>query len=343
MTSPHSGVSLGGAPFKRNFAIRALIHQAYGPPDVLRTVDLNRPTPGAREVLVEVRSASINAADWHLLTADIFLVRLGLGLLEPRHHGLGADVAGRVAAVGQGVTHFQVGGEVYGDVLRDGVGGSLAEYVCADEGLLAHKPASLSFDEAAAVPLAGVTALQALRDTGELQPGQSVLIHGASGGVGTFAVQLAKVLGAHVTALCSTAKVDTIAELGPDRVIDYQQQDFARDPARYDLIVAANGDRSILDFQRALTPTGTYVCVGGSLRHLMQAMLLGPLLTSVGEQRFRVCSAKARSSDLEHLSELIEAGHLRPVMDRSFDFEDAVEAFRYFGQGHVLGKVVVRM
>ncbi|MDH4134684.1 MAG: NAD(P)-dependent alcohol dehydrogenase, partial [Gammaproteobacteria bacterium] len=243
--------------------MKAIVYQSYGPSEVLHLKELAKPSPKDNEVLVRVHAASVNAADWRMMRADPFLVRLYSGLLKPtKVQTLGADIAGRVEAVGKDVRQFRPGDEVFGDVSASGFGG-FAEYRCARESELVLKPAHVSFEEVAAVPLAALTALHGLRDAGQIRAGQKVLIHGASGGVGTFAVQLARHFGAEVTAVCSTGKVDLARSLGADHVIDYTQEDFAKGQERYDLILAVNGNRSIFEYKRALTPKGVYVMTGG--------------------------------------------------------------------------------
>jgi NADPH:quinone reductase-like Zn-dependent oxidoreductase len=265
--------------------MKAVVYDSYGPSEVLRLKDVAKPSPKDNEVLVRVYAASVNAADWRMMRADPFLVRLYAGLLKPtKFQTLGADIAGRVEAVGKNVHQFHPGDEVFGDVFASGFGG-FAEYKCASESELVLKPANISFDEAAAVPLAALTALHGLRDKGQIQPGQKVLINGASGGVGTFAVQLAKYFGAEVTAVCSTGKVDLARSLGADHVIDYTQEDFTRSGRQYDLILAANGNRSIFDYKRVLTSKGAYVMAGGNTGQLFQVLLLGPLISLFGKQK----------------------------------------------------------
>src|SRR5437763_1002498 len=262
--------------------MKAIVHTHYGSPDILQLKEVARPTPKEDEVLVKVNAASVNAADWHLMRGKPFLVRLmGFGLLKPKHKILGTDIAGRVEAVGRNVKQFQPGDEVFGSMR-----GGFAEYVCAREDSLVLKPANISFEEAAAVPIAAVTALQGLRDKGRIQPGQKVLINGASGGVGTFAVQIAKSFGTEVTAVCSTRNVDMARSIGADHVIDYTQEDFTRNGQRYDLILAANGYHPISDYKRALSPRGTYVMSGGSsMAQLFQAMLVGALISMTGSKK----------------------------------------------------------
>lgn len=321
--------------------MKAVVRTKYGPPDVLELREVEKPTPKDDEVLIEVFAASVNAADWHLLTADIFLIRLmGQGFLKPRIKILGADVAGRVEAIGRNVKQFQPGDQVFGDIFGSGLG-SLAEYTCAGENTLVAKPASLTFEEAAAVPLAAVTALQGLRDGGRIRSGQRVLVNGASGGVGTFAVQIAKSFGAEVTAVCSTGKTDLVRSIGADRVIDYTQEDFTQSGQRYDLILAANGYHPILDYRRALGHNGIYVMSGGSPAQMFQAMLLGPWISMIGTKKMRMLSAKSNQKDLVFLKELVEAGRLRPVIDKRYPLSQAPEALRYLGAGHARGKIVM--
>ena len=265
--------------------MKAIVVHKYGSPDVLQLKEVAKPTPKDDEVLVKVHAASVNAADLHFLRGKPFLMRLmGYGLLKPKNTILGADIAGRVEAVGSNVKQFQPGDEVFGDLSGSGWGG-FAEYVCASEDALVLKPANMTFEQAAAVPIAAVTALQGLRDKGHIQPGQKVLINGASGGVGTFAVQIAKSFGAEVTAVCSTRNVDMVRSIGADHVIDYTQEDFTKNGQRYDLIIAANGYHSISDYKRALSPKGTYVMTGGSATQMFQAMLLGPWISRTGSKK----------------------------------------------------------
>jgi len=265
--------------------MKAIVYTKYGSPDVLQLKEVENPSPKDDEVLIKIHAASVNAADLHLLRADPFLVRLmGGGLLKPKNKILGADIAGQVEAVGRNVKQFKPGDEVFGDISGCGWGG-FAEYVCAGENGLALKPANISFEESAAVPLAAVTALQGLRDKGQIQPGQKVLINGASGGVGTFAVQIAESFGAEITAVCSTRKLDMMRSIGADHVIDYTQEDFTQNGQRYDLIIAANGYHPISAYKRALGPKGIYVMTGGSTAQIFQALLLGPWMSMTGSKK----------------------------------------------------------
>jgi NADPH:quinone reductase-like Zn-dependent oxidoreductase len=321
--------------------MKAIVAHEYGPPDVIKLEDVEKPTPKQDEVLVKVHAASVNAYDWHLLTADIFLVRLmGGGLLKPKNTRLGADIAGQVEAVGGNVKQFQPGDEVYGEIGGSDSGG-FAEYATTPERALALKPANLSFEEAAAVPMAGMTALQGLRDQGHIQPGQKVLINGASGGVGTFSVQVAKVFGAEVTAVCSTGNQEQARALGADHVIDYTQEDFTRNGQEYDLILAANGYHPIAAYKRALAPQGIYVMAGGTPAQMFQAMLLGSWYSEKGGKQLGGLSAKTSQKDLDTLKELIEAGKIFPAIDRRYPLSETAEALRYLGAGHARAKIVI--
>ncbi len=320
--------------------MKALVYQKYGSPDVLELKEIEKPSPQDDEVLLKIQAACLNAYDWHYLTADIFLIRLtGGGLLKPNNPLLGADVAGRVEEVGKDITQFKVGDEVYGEV-RHGKGG-LAEYACAREASLAIKPANLSFEEAAAVPMAALTALQALRDQGHIQPGQKVLINGASGGVGTFAVQIAKSFEAEVTAVCSTGNLDNARSLGADHVIDYTKEDFTKSGQQYDLILAANGYHPISAYKRALAPKGTYVMAGGKMGQLFQALVMGSWMSRGGDKKFGPMMANVNQKDLVLLKELVESGKIKPFIDKRYTLSEAPEAFRYLGAGHARGKVVI--
>jgi NADPH:quinone reductase-like Zn-dependent oxidoreductase len=321
--------------------MKAFIYTKYGPPDVLQLIEVEKPTPKEDEVLVKVLAASVNQYDWHLLTADVFLVRLmGGGLLKPKNTKVGADMAGRVEAVGSNIRQFRPGDEVFGDVAPWG-GGSFAEYVAVPESALALKPANLSFEGAAAVPIAAITALQGLRDQGQIQPGQKVLIQGASGGVGTFAVQIAKSFEVEVTAVCSTRNLDMVRSIGADHVIDYTQEDFTQNGQQYDLILAVNGYHPISAYQRALSPKGIYVMAGGTMAQIFQAMLLGPRMSKTEGKKLRGVSAKASQKDLVILKELIEADKVVPVIDKKYSFSEIPDALRYLGEGHARGKVVI--
>jgi NADPH:quinone reductase-like Zn-dependent oxidoreductase len=321
--------------------MKAMMRHQYGSPDVLKLEEVDTPSLGEENVLLKIYAASVNALDWHLLSADVFLVRLmGQGLLRPKNPNLGADAAGVVEAVGSQVEQFQRGDEVFGDIAPWGLG-SFAEYAVVPKDALVLKPANLSFEEAAAVPVAALTALQGLRDLGQIQPGQKVLIQGAAGGVGTFAVQIAKALGAEVTAVCSTRNLDQARSLGAKHFIDYTQEDFTRNGQQYDLILAVNGYHPITAYRRALTPRGIYVMAGGTMAQIFQAILLGPRLSKTGGKRMVALSAKTNKKDLLFLKELLEAGKILPVIDRCYPLSETAQALRYLGQGHARAKVVI--
>ncbi len=316
--------------------MKAIVCPRYGPPDVLKLTEVEKPTPKDDEVLVEVHAASVNAADWHIMRGKPSMMRLmGVGLLKPKNKILGSDIAGRVEAVGRDVTRFQPGDVVFGNTP-----GGFAQYVCAREDALVLKPANISFEEAAAVPLAAVTALQGLRK-GQVEPGQKVLINGASGGVGTFAVQIAKSFGAEVTAVCSTRNLDQARSIGADHVIDYTQEDFTKNGQYYDLILAAGGYHWISDYKRSLSPKGIYVMTGGSMAQLFQAMLLGPWMSMTGSKKMGNIMAKTKLKDLVFLKELLEAGKVVPVIERRYPLSQVAEAIRYLEEGHARGKIVI--
>jgi NADPH:quinone reductase-like Zn-dependent oxidoreductase len=318
--------------------MKAVIYTQYGPPHVLQVAEVEKPTPKDKQVLVRVHAASINAGDYRTMKADPFFIRLmGMGFLRPKDTRLGSDVAGRVEAVGENVTQFRPGDEVFGCAH-----GSFAEYALAREAFLALKPANRSFEEAAAVPVAGLTALQGIRHAGGIKPGQKVLIQGASGGVGTFAVQLAKSFGGEVTAVCSTRNLDMARSIGADHVIDYTREDFTRNPQCYDLILAVNGYHSIAAYKRALCPQGTYVCAGGTMLQFFQAMLLGSLMSRNGDKKLGTMGiAKVNPEDLATLGELLEAGKIVPVIDGSYPLTETAEAMRNVVDKHAQGKVVI--
>jgi NADPH:quinone reductase-like Zn-dependent oxidoreductase len=314
--------------------MKAFIYDRYGPPETLRLVEVDQPAPKTGEVLVKVLAASVNAADWHVLRGKPLLSRATLGLLRPKHQILGVDVAGQVEAVGSGVARFTAGDEVYANLLDHGYGG-FAEYVAVPVGAVSLKPASLSFEEAAAVPMAAVTALQGLRHHGPLRPAQRVLINGGAGGVGSFGVQLAKAYGAEVTAVTSTGNLDLVRSLGADHVIDYTKEDFTQTGRRYDLILDTVGNRSVPDLRRALAKGGKAAVIGfTSVRKLLGLSLRGG-------KNVVLVQAHVTAEDLELLSGLIEAGKLRPVIDRRYGFADIPVAIAYLEQGHARAKVVV--
>jgi NADPH:quinone reductase-like Zn-dependent oxidoreductase len=321
--------------------MKAIVYTKYGLPDVLHLEEVKKPALNEEKVLVKVFAASINASDWHLLTADPFPMRLmGVGLFKPKNTILGADIAGRVEAVGSKIKQFQPGDAVFGDVFGLG-SGSFAEYVSVPESALALKPSNVPFEQAAAVPVAAVTALQGLRDQGHIQPGQKVLINGASGGVGTFAVQIAKAYGAEVTAVCSTRNLGMARSIGADHVIDYSKEDFTQNGRRYDLILAVNGYHPLSAYQRALTPQGIYVFVGGLPKQTFQSLFLGPLLSKRDGRKMTSVMKRANQKDLLLIRDLLEDGKVRPVIDECYPLCKTAEAFRYFEKGHTQGKVVI--
>jgi NADPH:quinone reductase-like Zn-dependent oxidoreductase len=316
--------------------MKAIVQTKYGPPEVLQFREVEKPTPKDNQVLVKVHAASVNALDWRPFTMTPIFIRLMGGLLNPKDPSLGVDAAGWVEAVGSNVTQFQPGDEVFG-VAR----GAFAEYALAGEGKLALKPANLSFEAAAAVPIAACTALQGLRDQGQIQPGQRVVINGAGGGVGTFAVQLAKSFGAEVTAVCSTRNLDMVRSIGADHVLDYTREDFTKNGRRYDLIIAANGYHPIRDYWRALSPNGIYVVLGGSMAQIIQGLLLGPSVSRIGNKKVGFMLAHSNQKDLVFIRELLEAGKVVPVIDRCYPLSEVAEAIRYLTEGHAQGKVII--
>lgn len=313
--------------------MKAFMWERYGPPETLRLAETEKPAPKAEEVLVKVLAVSVNPADWHCLRGKPLFSRASLGLLRPKHGILGGDIAGSVEAVGSGVTQFEVGDAVYANLLDHGHRG-FAEYVSVPVDAMSMKPTNLSFEEAAAVPVAAVTALQGLRHHGEIASEQQVLINGGSGGIGTFAVQIAKSYGAEVTGVTSTRNIDLVRSLGADHVVDYTTTDFARAGQRYDRILDTVGNRSVADLRRALVDHGNAAVVGfTSIGRLMSTSLLGG-------KRVAMVSAHVTTKDLALLSELIEAGRVRPQIDRRYPFEEIPAAIAYLEKGHARGKVV---
>lgn len=312
--------------------MKAILFTEYGSPDVLQFKDVEKPVPADNEVLIKVYAASANPLDWHSMRGAPFLARVEFGLQKPRDPRLGADVAGRVEAVGKNVTQFQIGDEVFGDIFK----GSFAEYACTSEKLLAAKPVNSSYEAAAAVPVAALTALQGLRDKGQIRSGQKVLINGASGGVGTFAVQIAKSYGTEVTGVCSTRNLDLVRSIGADHVIDYTKEDFTNNGQRYDLIFDTIGNLSVSGCQRALSPTGICAIAGfTTMFHLFQVMLFG------GKKVGMMETAKADKKDLLFIKELLETGKVVPVIDRTYKLSETAEAIRYLETSRARGKVVI--
>lgn len=322
--------------------MKAIVCTKYGSPDVLQLQDIAKPAPKDDEVLIKIHAASINSRDWRMMRASPFFIRLMPGgFLQPQNKILGADVAGRVEAVGSKVRQFKSGDEVFGYLPSATGRGTFAEYVCANENAITLKPANLTFEQAAAVPVAALTALQGLRDKGNIQPGQKVLINGASGGVGTFAVQIAKAFGADVTAVCSTRNLEMTRSIGADHVIDYKKEDFTHNGQHYDLILAVNGYHPITDYLRALSPEGSYVVAGGSMLQLFQAGLHRQRASKTGRQRTCVVSLVQSQKDFFFMNELLESGKIMPVIDGRYPLSKTAEAFWYFEKEHAKGKVVI--
>ena len=321
--------------------MKAIVRSEYGSPDVLQFKEVAKPTPKDNEVLVRVHASSVNMADVDYLLGRPNIARLGTGLRRPRNSGLGLDVAGQVEAVGKNVTRFQPRDEVFGDLTEYGYG-AFAEYACAPEDAFALKPAGMTFEEAATVPQAAVMALQGLRGKRRIQPGQKVLINGAGGNVGPFAVQIAKSFGAEVTGVDSTNKLDMLRSIGADHVIDYTQQDYTKTGQRYDRILDVGAYRSIFDSKRALNPKGIYIIVGGSTAAILQAVFLGPLISMAGSQKMGMYMGKPfNHEDVVFLKELLEAGKVTPVIDRSYPLSEVPDALRYQEEGRARGKVVI--
>jgi NADPH:quinone reductase-like Zn-dependent oxidoreductase len=324
--------------------MKAIVCPKYGSPDILQLQEVAKPAPQDDEVLIKIHVASINSRDWRMMRANPFFIRLAPGgFLGPKNKILGADLAGRVEVVGRYVRQFKPGDEVFGYLPSATGRGTFAEYVCAKENLITLKPANLTFEQAAAVPEAAMTALQGLRNKGNIQPGQKVLIQGASGGVGTFAVQIAKAFGAEVTGVCSTRNLEMVRSIGADHVIDYTNEDFTHNGQRYDLILAVNGYHPISDYLHALTPEGTYVVAGGSMLQLFQAASNGKRISKTGRQKTYVVSLVQSQKDLAFIKKLLESGKVVPVIDGCYPLSKTAEAFRYFEKVHAKGKVGITM
>lgn len=320
--------------------MKAMICPRYGSPDVLVLREVEKPSPKKDEVLIQIHATSLNSRDLRMLRANPFFMRLMPGgLSRPKNKVLGADVAGRVEAVGGYVKQFQPGDEVFGYLPIASGRGTLAEFVCANENLITRKPVNLTFEQAAAVPLAAMTALQGLRDKGNIQPGQKVLIQGASGGVGTFAVQIAKAFGAEVTAVCSTRNLKMAQSLGADHVIDYTKEDFTQNGEQYDLILAVNGYHPISNYLRCIKPGGTYVVVGGSMTQLIEVARNG--VNRTGTKKIAVLTLEHNHNDLVIIKELVEFGKMIPVIDHCYPLSETVTAFWDFEKKHTQGKIVI--
>ncbi|MCF6195997.1 MAG: NAD(P)-dependent alcohol dehydrogenase [Emcibacter sp.] len=321
--------------------MKAMIYTKYGSPDILELTEVEKPTPRGDEVLVKLHAVSLNSSDWEFLTAKSFIIRLLSGLLKPKYTILGSDIAGRVETVGKDVKQFQPGDEVYGDIFMRW--GGFAEYVCASEDTLMKKPACMTFEEAAAMPQAGTLALQGLRDKGQVKTGQNILINGAGGGAGTFAIQIAKSYGAEVTGVDNAGKLDMMRRVGADHVIDYTKEDFTRNGKSYDLILDFAAYRSIFHNKRGLAPKGIYVFVGGSMAWAFQILCLGPLIKKIGGQEIGILSHHQNKKDMALMADLFERGTVVPIIDRCYTFSEAAKAFRYLGEGKAQGKVVITM
>ncbi len=320
--------------------MKAIIHTKYGGPEVLELKETDKPAPSENEVLVKVHSVSINDWDWGLFNGNTFVNRVLYGLTKPKRPILGSDIAGIIETVGKSVKRFKPGDKVFGDL--SGKWGGFAEYVCAREDQLAIKPDGMSFDQAAAIPQAGMLAVQGLIDVGKIQQGQKLLINGAGGGVGTFAIQIAQLYGAEVTVVDNAKKFDMLRTLGVNRLIDYTQEDFTKGGEKYDLILDVKTNRSILDYMRALRSSGAYVTVGGDMGRFLQALLLKPGISLFSKKKFRIVVLKI-NKDLGYMSELFQSGKIKPVIDGPFKLEDVPEAFRIFGKGEHKGKIVIRV
>jgi NADPH:quinone reductase-like Zn-dependent oxidoreductase len=318
--------------------LKAIVYTRYGPPEALQLKEVAKPTPRDDEVLIKVHAVSVNRSDWEGLRGKPLYARLG-GLLRPRQQRLGSDIAGRVETAGRDIRRFRPGDEVFGDILPR-LGG-FAEYVCARESALALKPASMTFEEAAAIPQAAVIALQGIRDKGQVQPGQKVLINGAGGGAGTFAVQLAKLYGAEVTGVDNTGKLEFMRSLGADHIIDYTREDFTKNGNQYDLILDVVAHRSVFAYKRALESGGSYLLTGGSVATIFQILLLGPLIRGTTGKKIRILAVRPNLKDMDLITELYEAGKVVPVIDRRYPLGEVPEALRYLGEGRTKGKVVI--
>jgi NADPH:quinone reductase-like Zn-dependent oxidoreductase len=333
---------VGNANYRQSRCMKAAVYRRYGPPNVIQINEVEKPVPNDNQVLIEVRAASVNPYDWHFMRGTPYLVRIIAGLRKPKDTRLGVDVAGQVEAVGMNVTQFKPGDKVFGSCR-----GAFAEYACASESAVVLKPDNVTFEQAASVPIAGFTALQGLRDKGQVQPGQKVLVNGAGGGVGTFAVQIARSYGADVTGVCSTGKADMVRSIGANRVIDYTQEDFTKSGQRYDVFFDAVGNHSLSACRRVLNLKGIYVGGGGT----SDPWMIGPLthmiaafgLSRFGSQKFVGLLARNRQDDLKTMRELMESGKVTPVIDRRYRLSEVPEAIGYLEEGHARGKVVISL
>ena len=320
--------------------MKAVLYEKYGPPEAMKLREIEKPTPKDDEILVKIHATSVNASDHELLTGNPPYARIW-GLFKPNYKVLGSDIAGTVEAIGKNVTEFNPGDEVFGDLFEHW--GGFAEYVSAPEKMWISKPKSLSFESIAALPQAAVIALQGLRDKGKIQKGQHVLINGAGGGAGSFAIQLAKMYNAEVTAVDHTEKLELMRSIGADHVVDYTKEDYTKSGKQYDLVLDFVAKRSIFDSKKALKPEGRYVIVGGYLSIIFQTVFIGPLISIFEKKKMSMLAAKQSKEDLKFIIELIESGKIKAIIDKKFSLEEVPEALRYLGDGHAKGKVVVKM
>ena len=318
--------------------MKAVVYTRYGPPGMLRLTDVDRPVPKDSEVLVKVRAVSLNASDWEVLRGKPLYSRIG-GPFRPRHHILGSDIAGQVEAAGRRATRFRPGEDVFADILS--YMGGFAQYVCVPQSALAPMPAGLTYEQAAALPQAGAIAWQGIKDKGQVQPGQKVLINGAGGGSGMYAIQLAKLTGAEVTGVDNTEKLEFMRSLGADHVVDYTREDFTRNGRTYDLILDLAGHRPALAYRGSLTPGGRYLYVGGSVATLLQVLLIGPLVGRAAGKRIRLLAVQLGAQHVTPIAELCQTGKITTVIDRRYALNETPEALRYLGEGHAKGKVVI--
>ncbi len=320
--------------------MKAIVYDKYGSPDELRLEEVDKPVPQDNQVLIKVHAVSLNRSDWEGLIGKPLYVRIG-GLTKPNHRILGSDIAGTVEAVGKDIQRFKPGDQVFGLILS--YGGGFAEYACKSENALALKPSGMTFEQAAALPQAAFIALQGIRAKGQVQPGQKVLINGAGGGTGTFAIQLAKLAGAEVTGVDNAEKLELMRWLGAEHVIDYTKEDFTKNGIQYDLILDVIASRSIFALKRALKPNGNYFMAGGSVVPMFQSLLLGPLIRRISSRNIKLLLVETDSKDLVYMTELIESGKVKQVIDKIYPFSETAEALRYLGEGHAKGKIVITM
>ena len=318
--------------------MRAIVYHEYGPPEALKLEEVQKPTPADNQLLIKVRAVSVNRSDWEGLVGKPFYARIG-GLIRPRDKILGSDIAGIVEAVGKDIKQFKPGDQVFGLILN--YGGGFAEFACKSEKAMALKPSSMTFEEASAIPQAAFIALQGIRAKGQVKAGQKVLINGAGGGTGTFAIQLAKLAGAEVTGVDNAEKLDLMRSLGADHVIDYTKEDFTKNGQQYDLILDVIASRSIFAYQRALKPNGNYFMAGGSVATMFQSLLLGPVIRRITSKNIKLLVVQTDSKDLVVMTELIGSGKVKLVIDKRYPLSETAEALRYLGEGHAKGKIVI--